>query len=427
MHELPDPEELVEAPPAALVADSAPHDPYAALRFREYRCYAAGSLLAATGSNMQSVAVGWEIYERTGAALALGWVGLVQAVPIMLLALPAGHLADRVDRRRIVLVSQLVMAVSSFGLAAVSHAQGPVAWMYAWLLLGSLGRAFLWPASQALLPQLVPAATFSNAVTWKTTGYQFASVAGPALGGWLIALQHRAVAVYLADATMLLANFAFVNAIAPRPVVPATKTTSLKTLLAGVQYVWQTKLILAAITLDLFAVLLGGATALLPIYAKDILHVGPSGLGWLRAAPAVGALGMAVVLAYGPPLRQAGRSLLWAVAVFGAATVVFGFSPWFWLSLLMLAASGAADNVSVVVRHSLVQLRTPDAMRGRVSAVNTVFISASNELGSFESGLVAQFFGPVVSVVSGGIGTVVVVVLVALLWPEIRRLGNLHE
>jgi MFS family permease len=210
-------------------------------------------------------------------------------------------------------------------------------------------------------------------------------------------------------------------------VTPTGETASFKTLIAGVRYVLQTKLILAAITLDLFAVLLGGAVALLPVYAKDILHVGPSGLGWLRAAPAAGACIMALALSHLPPLQRAGRTLLLAVTIFGIVTIVFGVSTWFWLSMLMLAISGAVDNISVVVRHSLVQLRTPDEMRGRVSAVNGVFISASNELGGFESGLVARFFGPVFSVVSGGIGTLVVVVLATLAWPELRKLRRLGE
>jgi len=429
MNEMPDPEELIETPPPGVSAVQAqqPHDPYAALQFGEYRYYLAGSLAVSVGSNMQSVAVGWELYERTNSAMALGWVGLVQALPIMLLALPAGQLADRLQRRRIVLVSQLIMALSSLGLAAVSYRQGPVAWMYWMLLLGAVGRAFQWPANQALMPQLVPKDTFSNAVTWRSTAFQVASVGGPALGGLLIALRGRATSVYVIDAVLALVNFYCVGALASRPVTPTGEAASMKTLIAGVRYVLRTKLILAAITLDLFAVLLGGAVALLPVYAKDILHVGPTGLGWLRAAPAAGACCMALSLSYLPPLQRAGRALLLAVTIFGVVTIAFGLSTWFWLSLLMLAISGAVDNISVVVRHSLVQLRTPDEMRGRVSAVNGVFISASNELGGFESGAVARFFGPVFSVVSGGIGTIVVVILATLAWPELRNLKRLGE
>jgi MFS family permease len=429
MDEVPDPEELIETPlpGTPLAGTEKPHDPYAPWRLPEYRFYLFGNLAVNIGANMQSVAVGWELYERTGSAMALAWVGLVQALPIMLLALPAGQLADHLDRRRIVLFGLIVMAMASLGLAMVSYQRGSVEWMYAMLFFGACGRAFFWPASQALLPQLVPADTFGSAVTWRSTGYQIACVTGPALGGFMIGLQKTTMWVYVVDAAMALVNCGCVAAIAAHPVMRRAGTASLKSLLAGFRYVLNNRLILAAITLDLFAVLLGGATALLPIYARDILRVGPTGLGWLRAAPAVGAICMAVTLSHLPPLRQAGRALLLAVTVFGIATIVFGLSSSFWLSLLMLAGCGAADNISVVVRHSLVQLRTPNEMRGRVSAVNSVFISASNELGEFESGTVARFFGPVTSVVSGGVGTIVVVALTAWTWPEIRKLGRLHE
>ena len=416
MDEIPGPDELIETPPSetSLAGTNEPRDPYAPFRLREYRIYLFGYLAVNMGANMQSVAVGWELYERTHSAMSLAWVGL-------------GQLADRLDRRRVVLFGLLVMAMASLGLATVSHQRGSVGWMYAMLLLGASGRAFFWPASQAILPQLVPGDMFDGAVTWRSTGYQIACVTGPALGGFMIGLQQTTMWVYVVDAFMALVNCCCVAAIAAHPVTQRTETASLKTLLAGFRYVLNSKLILAAITLDLFAVLLGGATALLPIYARDILRVGPTGRGWLRAAPAVGAICMAVSLSHLPPLRQAGRALLLAVTAFGITTIVFGLSSSFWLSLLMLAGCGAADNISVVVRHSLVQLRTPNEMRGRVSAVNSVFISASNELGEFESGTVARFFGPVASVVSGGIGTIIVVVLTAWAWPEIRKLGKLHE
>jgi MFS family permease len=429
MDEVPNPEELIETPPAEASSAGSEklRDPYAPWRRRDYRLYLFGNMAVNIGANMQSVAVGWELYERTGSAMSLAWVGLVQALPIMLLALPAGQLADRLDRRKIVLFGLLVMAAASLGLAIVSHQHGSVEWMYAMLLIGAGGRAFFWPASQALLPQLVPNDEFSSAVTWRSTAYQMACVTGPALGGFMIGLQRTTMWVYVVDAGMTFANCCCVAAIAPHPMTRLAESASVKTLLAGFRYVINNKLILAAITLDLFAILLGGATALLPIYARDILQVGPTGLGWLRAAPAVGAISMAVTLSHRPPLRRAGRALLLAVTVFGIVTIVFGISTSFWLSLLMLACCGAADNISVVVRHSLVQLRTPNEMRGRVSAVNSVFISASNELGEFESGTVARFFGPVASVVSGGIGTIIVVAMTAWMWPEIRRLGPLQE
>jgi MFS family permease len=418
---------IVAAPGQPTTAGAQRPDPYGALRYRDCRLLLAGGVLANTGRLMQSVAVGWELYERTGSAMALGWVGFVQFIPMILLALPAGHAADRFDRRWVVVVTELVMVLASLGLAALSHFQGSVTLMYGCLLLGATALAFNWSASAALLPQTVPAEVFSNAVTWRSSGYQVASVVGPALSGFMIAALHGTPLVYVTDALLGLLFAAFVGMIARQPEARPTEDLTVRSLLAGVRYVWQTKIILATITLDLFAVLLGGATALLPIYARDILKVGPTGLGWMRAAPAIGAFLTAMAIAHLPPPRNIGRTLLWAVAGFGAATIIFGVSRLFWLSLLMLLLTGAFDNISVVVRHSLVQLRTPDAMRGRVAAVNNVFISSSNELGAFESGLVAALLGTVFSVVSGGFGTIIVVLLTARIWPEIRQLKSLHE
>lgn len=406
---------------------SAPHDPYGALRHADFLRYALGGTLANVGSAMQTVAVGWDLYERTGSAMILGGVGLVQVLPIILLAVPAGHLADRVSRRRIILAAELIVAACSIALAVFSLHRAPVAAVYACLGLGAVARAFLSPASASLWPTLIPSALYSNAVTWRSSGFQIASVVGPALGGLTIAWSHSAVPVYLADAALSLAYWLCVSGIAPRPTTPSREPLSWRSLLAGFRFVWDTKVILAAITLDMFAVLFGGATALLPIFAKDILHVGPTGFGLLRAAPAVGALAMAFVIAHHPPRRHAGRAMLGSVIGFGVATIVFGLSSWFGLSLLMLALTGAFDSISVVVRHSLVQLRTPDAMRGRVTAVNSVFISCSNELGAFESGVVAAWLGPVLSVVTGGVGTILVVIATALIWPELRRLQGLHD
>ncbi len=423
MNELPNPEELVSVQPAPPGPPS--HDPYAALRYRDYLFYAGGSLFAAIGSNMQAVAVGWELYDRTGQAMALGWVGLVQALPVMLFALPAGQLADRFDRRRLLMLGLVLTALCSAGLAHLSYTTGPISMMYGLLFLNALARAVMWPASSALMPQLVPRDVFSNAVTWKSTSFQIASVGGPALGGFLIAVFTKAGVVYAVTAGLTLVNLGAVALLKHRAARRAPEAMSIASVLAGAGFVWRTKVVLAAITLDMIGVLLGGATALLPIYAKDILAVGPSGLGWLRAAPAIGAFVMALALAHRPPFRRAGPMFLAAVTGFGLVTIGFGFSKWFWFSMLMLGLAGAFDSISVVVRHSLVQLSTPDEMRGRVSAVNTVFISCSNELGEFESGFVAAWFGPVVSVVSGGIGTVLMVVLAAKIWPQIRQLRSL--
>jgi MFS family permease len=377
------------------------------------------------GQQMLSVAIGWELYERTHSALALGLVGLVQVLPVIFLALLAGQVADQFDRRRIVLITQGVLALCSIGLALISYGQGLVLLIYLCLFIIGTARAFNNPARAALLPQLVPKKIFSNAVTWNSSGFQLAAMLGPALAGLLIAVQKSATWVYIFCALSALIFFGCLFLIKGRQAERSTEPVTFKSLAAGFSFVWQTKIILAALTLDLFAVLLGGATTLLPIFAKDILHVGPDGLGWLRAAPAIGAFMMALTITYLPTMSQAGKTLLWAVGGFGAATIGFGLSQSFWFSLFMLVLIGALDSISVVVRQTLVQLRTPDEMRGRVSAVNGMFISTSNELGGFESGLAASLFGPVLAVVGGGIGTIAVVLAVAIVWPEIRKLKSL--
>lgn len=390
---------------------------------------------------MLQVALGWELYERTNSALALGLVGLVTAIPVIVLALPAGHLADRMDRKRIVIAAQVVFIITSLALAALSFAQGPIPLVYAVLLLGGIAQAYNNPARTALLPRLVPASVFGNAVTWSSSAFQVAAVVGPALGGAVIAVQNKAAGAYIADAVlsaiyllMLVAIRGGSGAAVDLPpgegrsvVNGAPEKMTFQSLAAGLRFVKRDKVILAALTLDLFAVLLGGATALLPIFAKDILQVGPEGLGWLRAAPSVGALLVMLGIAHRRPMQRTGWTLILAVAGFGAATIVFGLSRSLGLSLAMLFILGGLDGISMIIRATLVQMRTPDEMRGRVSAVNSVFIDMSNELGSFESGALAAAVGPTAAVVGGGIGTVVVVVAVAKAWPELRRLGALHE
>jgi MFS family permease len=286
-------------------------------------------------------------------------------------------------------------------------------------------RTFLWPASSAFLPHLVLRQDFSRAVTWSSGSFQLSSVAGPAAGGALIALSHHAAPVYAFNTAASLVCLTLISFVRRRHTVAVKEKMTVGNLVVGFQFVFASPIILGTITLDLFAVLLGGATALLPVYAKDILKVGPTGLGFLQAALPMGSLLCALILAHRPPLQKAGRAMLLAVMGFGLATIAFGFSRWFWLSFLMLFACGAVDNISVVVRHTLVQLLTPDAKRGRVSAVNSLFIGTSNEFGGFESGLVAYCFGPVFSVVSGGIGTILVVLAVAAIWPGIRKYGRL--
>ncbi len=376
---------------------------------------------------MVSVAIGWELYERTGSAFALGLVGLVQVLPVILLVFVAGHVADRYNRKRIVLISQILLAVCTLLLAWLSFTQGSLVLVYLVLFAIGVLRAFNNPAASTLLPQTVPPEVFPSAATWSSSAWQFAAVLGPGLGGVMIGLFKSATPVFVLDTIACLIFVALVALIKGRKIAQSREAPTFRSMIAGFSFIRQSKIILAAITLDLFAVLFGGAVALLPVYAKDILQVGPEGLGWMRAAPSIGAILMVLTITYLPPFKKAGRTLLWAVAGFGVATIVFGLSKSFPLSLAMLFLLGALDNISVVIRSTLLLTRTPDEMRGRVSAVNSVFIGASNELGAFESGAVAAIGGPIFAVVSGGIGTIIVVSLVAYIWPEIRRLGKLSD
>jgi MFS family permease len=414
---------------------TAPHDAYAAMRIPAFRRYWSGNVLALLGFQMQFVAVGWDIYERTGQTLQLGLVGLVQVIPVILLALPAGQVVDRFDRRKVIALSLGAILVSSLGLAAIAWWRADYRWIYLALFVNGVSRAFLLPAKSALVPLLVSRDRFANAVTWATSGFQLATIIGPALGGYLIAITESVTTVYLLSVPLTLNFLLSVRTIPMRATAMAEERLSVTSLLAGVSFVWRTKLVLGAITLDMFAVLLGGATALLPVFAQDILDVGPNGLGWLRAAPGLGALVTSYILTHRPPIQNAGRSLLLSVVGFGIATVVFGLARNVWLAWAMLFLTGAFDMVSVVIRHTLIQLWTPDEMRGRVSAVNGMFIGISNELGEFESGTVSHLFerpgdvafGPTVSVVSGGLGTILVTFLAAWLFPAMRRHRKLDE
>ncbi len=402
-----------------------PNDPYAAFRIFDYRLYVVGWLVARMGTYIQSVAIAWEIYQRTGEALSLGLVGLAQALPLMVLALPAGMMADRYERRRLSMISLLGMTATSLALAFFSLTEGPLAWMYALLFLDACAMTMGRPARTALLPQLVPAEVFQNAVTWNTSLMHIASVVGPALGGFVIAVS--VPGAYIIAAASSLWFVLILSRVRFRPLDEQPEPANRQSLLRGIRFVWDKRILFMIMALDLFAVLLGGAVYLMPVFATDILQVGAKGYGYLLAAPAVGAFCMAVSMVYLPPMKRAGRTMLLAVAGFGAATIVFGFSQNFTLSWVMLFLTGALDNISMVVRQTLTQLLTPDRMRGRVSAVSGIFIGASNELGGFESGLVAQWFGPVISVVSGGIGTILVVAGTAALSPQLLRLGAMHE
>ncbi len=405
------------------------HDAYAALRIPAFRRLLLGSQVISIGTSAQGLAIGWEMYARTNEPLALGLVGLVQAIPMLLLTLPAGYLADVFDRRRLMIISLLLASVTSLGLAAFSYFHGSIFVMYLLLFLDSCALRLGWPARAALMPLLVPREAFENAIKWRTSLGQISGMAGPAVGGFIIAWSLPAA--YVISAASTLVFIVLLMSIAVPQGARAVPGKMLRQVAEGIRFVWHKKVLLGAISLDMFGVMLGGAVYLLPIYARDIIT--PAGfspeqtLGCLRAAPAAGALVMALVLAHTPPLRTAGRTMLLAVAGFGAATIVFGFSNNLWLSMAMLALTGTLDNISVVVRHTMVQLATPNEMRGRVSAVNAMFISSSNELGGFESGAVAHFFGPIFSVVSGGIGTIAIVLAWAGLFPNLRKVGRLAE
>jgi MFS family permease len=391
---------------------------WAVFKERDFSAYTASRLLSWLANQTLVVGIGWLVYDLTGSALALGFAGLATFLPAVTLALVAGEVADRVDRRLILIASLSVMAAASGVLAAyaVADAKG-TAIIYAVLVVFGAARAFSFPASQALLPNLVQRHQFANAVALNSGVGQIATVTGPALGGLLYAF--GPAVVFGAAAMFQIASLCLIATIRPRPLAARSKT-NWTSLVAGIAFIRSRPAILGAISLDLFAVLLGGATALLPIYARDILQVGPTGLGVLRSMPALGALAMALILAWHPLTRRSGHALFAAVALFGIATIVFGLSTSLYLSLGALFVLGAADMVSVYVRSTLVQADTPDDMRGRVSAVNSVFIGASNELGEFESGVLAALTSTVTAVVIGGVGTLVVAVLWMRLFPSLR-------
>jgi MFS family permease len=382
-------------------------------------------LAGTTANQMLMVAVGWQMYELTGSAWDLGLIGLYQFTPALLLSLWAGHVADRHHRGRIVAACLAVQCVASLVLMQASSGE----WATRELLLGVsllLGavRAFQMSAQQALTPLLVPMPLLQRATAFSSAGMQAAIMGGPALGGLIFVA--GADKVYACGALLMAIGSMMILRLRYDHVPPPREPVTLRSLLAGVHFIWDSKVVLGAVSLDLFAVLLGGATALLPMFARDILHVGPEGLGVLRAAPAAGAVAVSIVLSRWPLRKRVGRTLLMAVALFGACMVTFGLSTSFMLSLFALAVSGGADMISIVVRQTLVQLETPDTMRGRVGAVNSVFIGASNQLGEFESGATAALLGPVGSVVLGGIGTVLVALSWRRLFPSLAQRDRLE-
>jgi len=438
------------------------HDPYAALKIPHFRGYLVGSFFALVGRQAVTAGAIWQVYEWTRSSTALGLVGLVNVLPLLALSLPAGAIADRHDRRRLIGLGTAVIAAVNVALAALAFWPGavpelaPLRWanellhriarvfeqhggaaalrfdepalplIFVLLLALACARILIWPPRSSITPLLVPNAALANAITWNTSTFEIATVAGPALGGFLIAFAGTPSVYVLGAALELFFLLALGRVTYFQAPQRAVLRRTWRDMLAGAEFIWRKKVVLGASSLDLFAVLLGGATALLPVYADQILHVGPIGFGWLRAAPSLGAFAMAMWIAHRAPLERPGRALLWSVAGFGIAIVAFGLSRWFWLSLLALFLTGAFDNVSVVVRQSLVQLLTPDALRGRVTAVNQIFIGSSNEIGALRAGLMSAVLGPVAAVVWGGIGTVMVTVAVARAVPGLRRLPALH-
>ena len=402
------------------------HDPYQALRHAEYRWFLIGNLALIMATQIQTAVLGWQIYALTHDPLSLGLVGLSEALPFLGLTLYGGYLADHVERRRICFLSQMVLLLSAVALFALNRNGGVthVAPLYAAQVVGGLARAFYRPAYQALAAEMIPREMYANASTWRSGMFHIATVAGPALGGLLLRFGYPVA--YGAELALMIFGMGYFPFLKKRPRPAAREAQPMwEGLSEGVRFVFAQPIVLGALTLDLFAVLFGGAPALLPIFAKDILNVGEVGFGWLRAAPALGSVAVSFWLAHRPPSRQAGRTLLLCVAVFGLCWIAFAFSRVFWLSFFLLILSGAFDNVSVVVRSTLVQSFTPTHLMGRVSAVNSFFIGSSNELGAFESGVSARLLGLIPSVVFGGIMTLATVALTAWRAVDLRRLKQI--
>ncbi|HZF02150.1 MAG TPA: MFS transporter [Methylomirabilota bacterium] len=453
MHDQESPENLPDEP----AATSAEEGAYAVLKNADYARYLFGRFIASLGQQMLVVAIDWELYKRTHSALALAFVGLSLMIPMILCTIPAGHVADVFNRKKIVLVTTLLLVVVSLALTLLSYFAAKVFWIYICLFVLGAARTFLWPASAAFVTSLVPRNQFARAVTFNSGAFQLSCVLGPVAFGAVIAMtphaEEHATAwtVYALNVLASIICFALVAPIKHVHKAKPAEPVSAKSLVEGFRFVYQNKVILGVITLDMFAVFLGGAVTILPMFAENIYHVSASGFGWLRNAMPMGAVICMFIIAHRPPLQKAGKAMLWSVAIFGIATIFFGVANkncfdsllplsnafWFWFAFGMLALAGFVDNISVVVRQTLVQILTPDEKRGRVSAVNALFIGTSNELGGFRSGIVAWLFttptflggkeatGAIVSTVTGGIGTILVVLAVAWIWPEIRKYGKL--
>jgi len=453
VHDQESPENLPDEP----APKPAQEDAYAVLRNADFFRYLIGRFAASLGQQTLVVAIDWELYQRTHSALPLMFVGLSIMIPMILCTIPAGHFADTFNRKTIILTSTVIGGVVSLALALCSYFESSVCWIYLCLVVLGASRTFLWPASAAFVTGLVPRAQFSRAVTFNSGAFQLTAVLGPMAFWALIALtphaeqQGTAWSVYAFNVFASVLCFFLVLPIKHVHKAREAEPVSARSLIEGFSFVYQNKIILGIITLDLFAVLLGGTVTILPIYQQNVFHVGPGGLAWLRNSMSIGAIICAFIIAHRPPIQKAGRAMLLCVAIFGITTILFGVANqncfggwlslpnvfWFWFAFAMMAIAGAVDNVSVVVRQTLVQILTPDEKRGRVSAVNSLFIGTSNELGGSRSALIAYLFtkpsflgnaaatGAIVSTVTGGIGTILVVLVVAWVWPDIRRYGKL--
>jgi len=409
-------------------SDNKKHDPFAALRVKEFLFFLTSRFFLTLAIQMQSVIVGWQIYEYTKDVFALGMIGLAEAIPFIIVSLFSGHVADTYNRKRIIVLFSFLLIICTLTLLYFSLTSSTIISTYSvtpiFIIIGFIGvvRGFLSAAFPSFMSQIVPREFYTNSSTWNSTVWHIASVIGPAMGGFICAISFS-VAYELDVLLIAISIFPFLF-IASKPLLKKVKKESLKeSLSVGIKFVFGNQLILAALTLDLFAVLFGGAVAMLPAYADKILHVGSIELGFLRAAPAFGAVLMALIIAYKPPTKNAGRNLLISVAAFGIATILFGISTNYYWALFFLILTGSFDNVSVVIRHTILQLSTPDEMRGRVSSVNSIFIGSSNEIGGFESGLAARTMGLKPSVVFGGVMTILIVFATAKIAPKLRKLN----
>jgi MFS family permease len=407
-------------------------DAYAALRIKDFRLFVSARFFVVLAVNLQAVVVGWQVYEITNDPLSLGLLGLAEALPSIAVSLYAGHVADMVQRRKIILTCLSVLVVCSVCLLLLSLDGGSliVAWgvlpIYTVIFVSGIARGFLTPANFAYMPQLVPREVFKNAITWNSSFWQTALIGGPAVGGFVYGF-FGLQAAYAVDVALTIASLMLVIMLASKPLPSATAEQGIaEKIKAGLSFVFNNKIILGAISLDLFAVLFGGAVALLPVFAKEILHTGPEALGLMRSAPSIGALLVAFYIAHHPVVRNMGRKLLWCVAGFGLCMIGFALSTYFWLSLALLFLSGCFDGVSVIIRSTLLQTLTPENMKGRVSAVNNIFIGSSNEIGMFESGVAARFLGVVPSVVFGGCMTLLTVGITAWKAPSLRKLQKVE-